>query len=501
MTNRIGDRPRFPLSNQRFDKGDANSISSYYEEIISRFTGSIYGQAWGCMSNPEFSIVPGSGGSGPYITIKRCVLLYSVPIDGTLNTTSQDKGPWAANTLLFDPAKDGQPPVLSLFTRPYFTAFPAPARPWILFRRAETDTGTSNKAYWDTATNTEQIGAAELQRSEYVEFKLSTNYTITDRGQGWYRMAYIDSWGSPASASTPNIIPIHWMDSQYYADSTPPVAGTAIASALALPGYPGAIGTFGFNPATEMPELAKLLHWTVGKLGQHFSTVNTVQVTEPFAATYNVKPGAFVANYNGDGGWLSTPPRGLLELHNDLSTAEQDVIDLNNVDVSIVQALNLFLARYSRTTRLLHTLYVTPQGDGSPWEDTTFHVAVSSATNIDNSFSPNIREALPDPVPDASELVYHFTPLTVTGKKTILSLSVGTSFVLTSIDIKANDYPNISLVGREFLAVNQNYMTPTPSFNLPPSRFLQVQFVIDSGTGDGSDEMRPFTVYIYGRNV
>jgi hypothetical protein len=495
MTNRIGDRPQFPLSNQRFDKGDANSISSYYEEIISRFTGSIYGQAWGCMSNPEFSIVPGSGGSGPYITIKRCVLLYSVPIDGTLNTTSQDKGPWAANTLLFDPAKDGQPLVMSLFTRPYFTAFPAPKRPWILFRRAETDTGTSNKAYWDTTTNTEQVGAAELQRTEYVEFKLSTSYSSTDRSAGWYRMAYIDSWGSPASEATPNIIPIHWMDSQYYADSTPPASGTAVASALALAEFPAAAGEKGFDATAEMPELAKLMHWMAGKLGQHYSTTSTIQITADNEATYNLKPGAFIGNY-GDvaGGWLSTPPRGLLELDGDLNSLEDSIVPaIASAVAPVTTSLNAFITKYARTPRLLHTLYVQPTVNSWP-SDVTFSVTYDSATVEPTGFSPVLIPYVGGSTP-ANQLAYRFTASAGGADDRTMNLELfSSSYMLTSVHVVHYISHIGSLFGNAGLSVNQRY-----NGILPPGSNAILTFVIEDP--EGNDVVRPFTVFIYGRNI
>ena len=498
MTNRIGDRPQFPLSNQRFDKGDANNISRYYEEIISRFTGSIYGQAWGCMSNPSFTVVPVSSpftGTLYYIRPQRCVLMYSMPADGTDNFQFDDKGPWNATIVQFDPVKPGQP-VVSLAT---LASFNAGQRPWILFRRNETDTNVGNKAYWNTSTNTEDIGAEPLQRSEYVEFRLSTSYSSSDRSAGWHRCAYIDSWGTPGSSQTPVIVPIHWMDSLFYNQTTPPVQGTRVGMAFAHPSAPAAVYETGFDPTRDMPELGKLMHWVTGKLGQHYSTTNVRQLSGTAASSVNLKDGAFTMVNDADGGWLSTPSRGLVELDTDLTFVEDD--RLPTIEQRLTD-LEYNIEYYRRTTRLLHTLYVTPVGDGSPWTDTTFNVVVCSQTNILNSFSPNIR-AFTDPGPalGASDLVYQFVPLAETGKKTTLTLSAGTSFILTSVNIIANDYPNLSLVGREFVTATQNYMTPASPITMPPGRYLQLQFVIDSGNGEGSDEMRPFTVHIYGRNV
>ena len=485
MTNRIGDRPRFPLSNQRFDKGDAENIARYYEEIISRFTGSIYGQAWGCMSNPQFEVVTGSL-AGPYIRPKRCVLLYTVPADGTLNTTDQDLGPWNATIVQFDPARAGQP-VQSLYTSTYFPAGRPPLRPWILFRRSEAATNTGNKAYWDTDSNTEEVGAAPLQDSEYVEFRLSTTYSSGDRGAGWYRCAYIDSWGSPASAATPVIKPIHWMDSQYYKDDVPPPISLPVASALVPANIPGAVGAFGFNPLTEMPELSKLLHWMAGKLGQHYSTESTLQVTEANQSTFGLKPGAFVSNLNAEGGWLSTPPRGLVEL--------------DTAATAVAAALATFQAQVRRTSRLLHVLYVTPTapflGEGAI-PPVTFNVSEGSDTTEPTSLAPTIgatgsgaslQYALSSPsiVPGGGG--FNVTlQLTCDPAAYSLSSVVVSPYLGSTIGIgdDATVYP-----------INQRYTAA-----LPPAAALTLTFSTYAYNVSLTNVfIRPFAVHIYGRNI
>lgn len=519
MTNRIGDRPRFPLPNQRFDKGDAENIAQYYEEIISRFTGSIYGQAWGCVSNPGFSVVPVVISGAPtqyHMRFERCVLLYSVPEQGSVQAPGIDRGPWQATLVAYDPDEESQP-VQSLIVNAFATT---QSRPWILFRRRETSSSVGNKAYWDTALNTERIGTANLKQAEYVEFRLSLSYTTSDTTAGWYRMAYIDSWAGTGASATPTIIPIHWMDSQYYADNTPPTQSVAVGSALASPSFGAAFGEKGFNPYNEMPNLAKLMHWIAGKLGQHYSTTSTLQVSASDQALYNVKPGAFVLNY-GDvgGGWLSTPERGLLELHNDLATAEQDIVDLNQDivylnarDDSLSQASDLFMTRYMRTTRLLHTLYVTPVlGDTSAWEDYTFDVRVTSAQEP-SSFSPRLGTWSDT----AAALRYIFVPQTLGGSDgRYLTFTIGSSltqpaaqtYEISSIAIVAHEYPEVGTSGSwGDLIVQQRYWSstgptvPVPPLTLTDSAELSVFFVVQS-IEDDVGRARPFTINIYGRNV
>lgn len=513
MTNRIGDRPNFPLSNQRFDKGDAENIARYYEEIISRFTGSIYGQAWGFMSNPQFYVtsVPVGLQLLSYINMRKCVLMYSMPADGTLNATNADAGPWEATILKFDPDNSWQP-ALPLLTLP---AFNAGQRPWILFRRQETNTSVGNKAYWDTSNNTEQIGAAPLQRSEYAEFKFSASYSATDRSAGWHRCAYIDSWGSPASAATPVIVPVHWMDSQYYADSTPPVQGTRVGSALAFPSDSGSVNERGFNPYTEMPNLAKMLHWIVGKLGEHYSTTNTVQVTSEAQSTYNLKPGAFVlssALFNDGTGWLSSPTKGLVELTNDVVRLQNETIPGIDSSLGALEvSLSSFYTKYLATTRLLHTLYVTPVYPGnSTWTNYTFDVKVTSVQEP-SSFNPRLGVW----TDTEATLRYNFIPQILGGSDgRYITLTLGgalttpaaQTYEVSSVVITANEDPMIGTSGSwGDLILPQRYTNATGPVVLPPailtgSTELTVFFVVQS-LEDDEGKARPFTVHIYGRNV
>ncbi len=507
MTNRIGDRPRFPLPNQRFDKGDAENISKFYEDTISRFVGSLYGQAWGCVSNPQFYVESELilGVSRPFLKLRKCILLQSTPDSGVLNATNEDYGPWNARLVHYDPTREGQSiPILDLTTM-------NSQRRWILFRRAETPTDTSNKVYWDTSSSSEVVGATELVMSELVQFTTTTTYTESLRSQGWVRMAYIDSWSTP---STPVVIPIHWIDSQYYNDSTPPTQSVALGSALAYPGFTATYGKKGFSPETEMPELAKLMHWVTGKLGQHYSTTAVRQVTSADQATYNAKPGAFVVDY-GDtaGGWLSTPPRGLLELNNDLAVAESDIVDLNAVDVSLVQSISAFMQKYMKTQRLLHTLYVTPVS--GPGGSVAYDVVVGSSVSEPDSFSPTFG-VYPGPgigVTPTPGLQYRVRTGNTEGAqfKMFLDLvcpqSEPNRYVITAVNIVPQDPPLIPLsTDRDnSTTIRQRYVA-----QVPPATQLEIEFSIQDplfqvGGSVPANEVRdlvfPFTVYIYGRNL
>jgi hypothetical protein len=508
VTNRIGDRPRFPLPNQRFDKGDAEAISEYYEAIISRFVGSLYGQSWGCVSNPQFYVetivIPPASTPTYFLRMRSSILLESVPADGTLNATQEDEGPWDARLVVYDPARSWQP-IQQITLNSWFTTL---GRPWLMFKRLDTPTDSGNKAYWDTTTNSEATGAALLAQREYVTFQLKLTYTETDRSAGWVRMAYIDAW---PSVTEPTIVPIHWMDSQYY-QSTPPSPGVAVASALAYPTRDGAIGAQGFNPYYEMPALTKMLHWATAKLGQHYSAASTLIVDDLNAATYNLKPGAVLTNadaFSDPVGWLSTPDRGLLELHNDLGRVEAETIPSMQSEIdTLTSTLNLVVSRVTRTPRLLASLYVTPVPplSGNDWADYTFSVvfdAMHTSAQTGASYAPLLGIPGASPTPN---ITYVFTA-TETGdvsqerKIQLVLNSPLTTHMLTSVVISANDVSTSPLTGNPGLSVNQRYMN-----NLtPPRSSLYIEFVVDKiemDPGQTTDDViRPFTVQIYGRNT
>ncbi len=489
MTNRIGDRPRFPLPNQRFDKGDAEAISQYYESIISRFVGSMYGQAWGCVSNPQFYVESETvlGVSYNFLKMQQCVLLESTPDSGTLNTTTQDYGPWNARLVHYQPGRDGQSlQRLNLFLLNN-------TRPWILFRRAETATGLGNKVYWDTSSNSEAIGAQPLVTSEFVEFTTALTYTESLRSQGWVRMAYIDSWASP---SAPVVIPVHWIDSQYYNDSTPPTAGTAVGVVLNSPNDPAEDRAKGFSPLTEMPELAKVLHWVTGVLGQHYSTSSTIPVAASTEATYNVKTGAFISNLATSGGWLSRPARGLTELHTSLTDVE--------LAVQVLTAqLSSYTVQASKTPRLLASMYVTPPGFAIPWEEYTFSVVIDPVHTPGSI--PSLAPSLGLPASSAN-ISYVFTPLPQSydpyirqTRRARLDLAVKSgSYGLTAVTIipHAVVADQTHYEDEVVVPVVQQLYTPSPT--IFPTAQLTIEFEVSPFQ---SRPNRPFTVYIYGRNV
>jgi hypothetical protein len=300
------------------------------------------------------------------------------------------------------------------------------------------------------------------------------------------------------------------MDSQYYNDSTPPIQAVAVGSALSYPGAVGDVNEMGFDPATGMPELAKLLHWITGKIGQHFSTDSVLQVTSATEATYGAKSGAFVRSPDAAvGGWLSTPARGLLELNAGLISLEEELVAQ--------------VARLDRSSRLLHVLYVTPTGTGT-WNSTNYNFTIVYDTSAvyPTTAAPTIGRMGTLGGLNA-QLRYLFSALETSPlppgitvqRKILLELECNTTtaygdFVVNAVQVVPHISPNTQLPGTPGRAANQRYVPTTEWLNpsgfsytqvpasLPPARALNVEFEVAAFE---AAEILPFTVYIYGRNV
>jgi hypothetical protein len=305
-------------------------------------------------------------------------------------------------------------------------------------------------------------------------------------------MAYIDSWTSP---SAPVIIPVHWIDSQYYND-TPPTAGTAVGVVLNSPNDPAEDRAKGFAPLTEMPELAKVLHWVTGVLGQHYSTSSTIPVAASTEATYNVKTGAFISNLATSGGWLSRPARGLTELHTSLTDVE--------LAVQVLTAqLSSYTVQASKTPRLLASMYVTPSGFAVPWEEYTFSVVTDPVHTPGSTQSLAPSLGLPS---SSANISYVFTPLPQSydpfireTRRARLDLAVQSgSYGLTAVTIipHAVVADQTHFEDEVVVPVVQQLYTPNPT--IFPTAQLTIEFEVSPFQ---SRPKRPFTVYIYGRNV
>lgn len=313
---KIGNRPNFPLNNQRFDKGDATDIYEVFEDTLTQVVGAVFGQTWGCLSRLQWTWRSADN----HIEFGKMTFLAVLP-DGATAPDLQDtvspelRGPIVQH----DPASPAQ--ASSDLDMSALVA----QKCWLLFRRAEAETDSANKAFWDTSATAEDIGTANMRVRTRVEFAAVTTagwdsaYSPTN---GWFPFAYVSAWG----AFGPTVVPIHWTESAYFNINGPPPTGAAHQSALVgaadvsgLANRPA--GTQGFNPSLDMPSMTKLLRWALLKLGQHMSPAQNVELIHS-GQIPGMTGGGFHSADAGATSWLQPPPRGLVELHTALEAAE-----------------------------------------------------------------------------------------------------------------------------------------------------------------------------------
>lgn len=334
MSARTGDRPNYQLTNQRFDKGDAYRLNTLIEETLVRLGGGFYGQTWGCLSTPDITTRVVAGPPAEvYLDVSACLLLRSTPA-GFANTIDVDIGPYDGMVVIHDPARSAQASSSIDVTAFAPTSYgggggASGSRCWLVFRRQESASELDDKAYWNAGAAAEATAPTNLIVQEYVEFAaaatIPTENSTYGMNNGWSRFAYISDWDDPAG---PTIVPIHWIHAPYLRQSTPPgYPGSQFALAPNSLTSVDAGGTRGFAPDLGMPSMAKVLHWMLAKLSQHYSTASIVDLGQ----------GIFSQFESGDG-WMATPPRGLVEVDAALTAADSAIA----ANVTSIAGVNAF---------------------------------------------------------------------------------------------------------------------------------------------------------------
>jgi hypothetical protein len=368
MSARTGDRPNYQLTNQRFDKGDAYRLNTLIEETITRATGGAFGQTWGCLSTPDATLRVLAGPPAEvYLDIGACLLLRSAP-DGFVNTIDVDIGPYDGKVVIHDPARSAQASSAIDVTAFAPTSYGgggggSGSRCWLVFRRQESVSELDDKAFWDAGAGVESTAPTNLIVQEYVEFAAvatipNANSTY-GMNNGWFRFAYIADWANPAG---PTVVPIHWIHAPYLQQTTPPAyPGSQFALAPNSLTSVDAGGTRGFAPDLGMPSVAKILHWMLAKLSQHYSTNSIVDFGQ----------GVFSQFESGDG-WMATPPRGLVEVDAALTQAATDITAADAAITSLTATVAQLSASAGFLPRVLQVVRYT-QSSG------TYVAALSSA--------------------------------------------------------------------------------------------------------------------------
>lgn len=200
-----GDRPIFPLPNQRLDKKDLNFVSTFIQETINRSLGSIFSGNGGLLSKLEYSL---SYNSPTEVAVSFLAFraAWSAPLAG-------DPSVYDGGVMTYDPTRPAQ--VTSSWP---IEAFAGQATTFWAKRYASSNAVVDNRAYWQGGT---KYAATQTVESEYVEIvpRLSSAGP-PDAEFRWVQIAYIQAAGW--SGFTPTIKGIYFPDSKFFPDGAGP---------------------------------------------------------------------------------------------------------------------------------------------------------------------------------------------------------------------------------------------------------------------------------------
>lgn len=271
-----GDRPVFPLINQRLDKKDLNLISTSIQDTITRTLGQIFAGSGGLLS----TLVP--------------TLTY--PTGTTVNVAfAPFRAAWSAPNETYPQIFDGGVMVYD------------PARPlqatnsWALetfkdtavvfwAKRYASQGVVDNRAYYSSGR---KYAATNTLESEWVEIvPRAAAASAPDATFGWVRIAYIraDGW----SGYTPTIRPIYFPDSLHF-DIANYTFGNSWSSYA-----DGFVLTYGSNH--DGVGLGTQLRWIFNALARIIDS------------TWDYENDGRVLTA-GSYAWHSSPPAGLAQLH------------------------------------------------------------------------------------------------------------------------------------------------------------------------------------------
>lgn len=402
----FGDRPNFPLSNQRLDKVDVEAISDLIEESMMRMWAGIMGPSSGLLSDVSFSW------SSPNLTIGACRLGYCA-IDGDVS----DGG-----IVRHDPDITG---TSSLNLTAYIGS-----TCWLFFKRLDKESDEENRAYWDGLAQEKKVGLANTRMREYAGFAVSATLEDADSShpsqQGYHPFAYIGGWvtGDPA------VTKIHYFEAGQY---------NGLANSLL------------FQRGGTVP--ASIAEASINERGyETFAPRGVAQLARAILArlcTYMDSTWVLGTNFNittaGSVGWNTTPTRGLKQI-NDL------------LDNTVIKPLFLFAVSVSGgnyDSYLYNNWSFTPPvvvGSESAWGSSKrFIVTVSNIpedmeitgvnlTNVSGAYPLDLGGALPNPV---FPVIGKSQPLPLAGTATN-DLIVEVGFVYKDVtDTDPTDYTRV----------------------------------------------------------
>lgn len=283
FTGKTGDRPRFPLTNERLDKPDLTAIADYLNETLVRMLGALLGPSSGALSPVTFDFST----PGQVSITNRCFFAYAWP------EVPGDYGTLQGGVVIHDPARQSQPNSLI-----DLSAAVAGQDAWIWFQRIEVPTHTATRRNWVAGAEATAPALTLLEEGVTFYATTTTAHATINEANGFFKFGAVTAADWAAGAPT-SIRVINFPD------------GGNFATAANLDG--GTVTEFGPS-ASITTGLALQLRWLFAKVSQIMDSDNTFDA-------------ASVATTTGAVGWASDPTAGLSQLAA-ADTAMQADIDL-----------------------------------------------------------------------------------------------------------------------------------------------------------------------------
>lgn len=314
-----GDRPNFPLTNQRLDKVDIEAISDLIGENIMRTVGALLGPCAGLLSD----VVTAYDAVTQTVTVGACRLGYAAFAPGSNVAIDGGVVRWDPTYVAGGDSVD----ISSLGTV-------EGSEGYIFFRRAEVAADEDNRAYYDALAQEKKVGVANTRIREIAEFGVAPTYAGLSRNDGWFPFLYVTF---PNPSGIPAIYKISVFDG--FGDG---VANVNVARSVGGEstdiGIPWEFGYVG---------VARLFREVIGSVQHAYDNDFTLDQNGSVASS--ITEPAYAWTHYG-------LPRGIKQLNADLATAETTLTsiesDVNNIVSTTVEDTDTLKSSYPKTATL-----------------------------------------------------------------------------------------------------------------------------------------------------
>lgn len=323
-----GDRPNFPLANQRLDKVDIEAISDLVGENIMRTVGGLLGPCAGLLSDVTVTYDSGL----QTITIGACRLGYAKAAPGS--SVAIDGG-----VVRWDPAIDPTGGTISV------ALFGTNQNDdgYVFFKREEFASDEENRAYYDALAQEKKVGVANTRIRETISLGTALTYDGLSRDDGWFPFLYL-KWF--VTGGEPSVYKISAFDG----------FGGGVDNAGVARAFGGDQG-LGVDWDEGYVGVSRLFREVIGSLQHAYDNDFTLNNLGSVTSTISEQA------YRWTGYGLV---RGLKQLHADLSTAETtlnpvpgQITDIN----AAIAPIAVWQGVYVDKQPLLHAIIPVGFGD------------------------------------------------------------------------------------------------------------------------------------------